>query len=140
MTSDISKPRQIGALRRHRNSTGFRGVHYDKRKARFRAEIGNRKRGNIKRGPCRATLLEAVQDYDAMARDRYGADAHLNLPGEGELRSVPIERDPGRCEYGHDLAYYGYVDPGGTQVNCRQCNAWSVKRYKQRRAMAPQNK
>ena len=137
--TDIGKatPRQLGALRRHNNSTGFRGVAYDKRKERFRAEIGNRKSGNIKRGPCRLTALEAAQDYDAMARTRYGKDAHLNFPGPGELSAIHIELDPGRCAYGHDLAYYGYVDPHSSEVNCRQCNAWAVKRYKQRSVLEP---
>ena len=132
MTTTAS-PRQIGSLRRHHNPTGFRGVVYDRKRDKFLAEIGNQKSGNRKRGPRRATVLEAARDYDAFARARYGKDAHLNFPDAHELRTIYIEPDPGRCAYGHDLAYYGYIDQHRPAVvNCRQCNAWAVKRYKQR--------
>lgn len=59
------------------NTTGYRGVTFDKQKQRYKArlKIG----GEVKVGKPRRTAEEAAHDYNELALRHHGPEAHLNV-------------------------------------------------------------
>lgn len=113
-------------LMSHHNKHGFRGIFWDSKRGKFRAEIGNWKAHTRKLLGTFATAEEAAQAYDAAAVDRYGEDAALNFPLRGERKS----RFANGCTvHGMDNVY---VDLDGER-HCRICNRLAAEQYKKRR-------
>ena len=88
-TNSFVATREMPAM----TKSGFRGVSYDTKAKRWRAELGNRRNGSLWRSPWRHTADSAARDYDHEARKRYGARAHLNFPSETE-----VLRGNGKCK------------------------------------------
>lgn len=113
-------------LMSHHNKHGFRGVFFDSKKGKFRAEIGNWKSGMRRRLGTFVTAKDAAQAYDSAAIDRYGDDAALNFPLPGERKT----------KFANGCTVHGkeniYVDKAGV-MHCRICNRMAASEYKARR-------
>lgn len=60
------------------NSSGYKGVTWDKENNKWRAQIGRVKLGRF------SNVIEAAHAYDAKAKELYGEFAYLNFPENGE--------------------------------------------------------
>lgn len=70
------------ARQRSDNTSGFKGVHRDKRRSKWRAQINFN--GSAHRLGYFLTAEEAAHAYDAAAREFHGEYAALNFPTPGE--------------------------------------------------------
>lgn len=105
----------------HNNKHGFRGIFWDQKAHKFRAQIG--KRCNRRSLGRYKTAKEAALAYDKAAIELYGDDAALNFPLPGERKTKAAKG----CSR-HGLTDV-YIDLQGAP-HCRICNRDSVARYK----------
>lgn len=113
-----------------RSKHGYKGVEFDKRRQMWRAYIGCRRKENLIRLGYYSSVEEAAQAYDDLAKDRYGCDAFLNFPLNGEKRLIqkPLE---GLCAFGHSENDV-YVRPDGRRA-CRKCMNAAMARMNRRK-------
>lgn len=117
-------------------ATGYRGVHWDAERQLYRAEIGNRYRGTLKRLGRFAEAKDAAEAYDSAAMELYGDEAVLNFPLAGYKTVIPVTDVPKQCASGHALDSANlYVDPAGRR-QCRACNRAAANRYYRRKIEA----
>jgi hypothetical protein len=64
------------------NTSGFKGVHWDKRSSKWRAQVNAN--GKAHRLGHYLTAAEAARAYDAAARELHGEFATVNFPQPGE--------------------------------------------------------
>ena len=129
--TEVFNLRSLGLLRIHHSCTGYRGVWFDKDKQKYRAEVGNFKKGTRKRLGSFVNPEDAARAYDAAALERYGKYACLNFPHPGENRTEPNRRTGAQCHYGHSTEDFGYVDVNGA-ASCRECMRLSQRSRKLR--------
>jgi hypothetical protein len=113
--------------------SGYKGVEFRKDRGKWRAYIGDRRCGNLKRLGHFDSAEEAALAYDEAAKERYGDDAFLNFPLNGEKQGF-LKREVGYCAYGHEMtADNSYLCSRGGEPKCRRCAALSVARYLHRK-------
>jgi hypothetical protein len=113
---------------RQRSSSGYLGVFADK--GRFAAAItvdGRKRHLGTFDDP-----ISAAAAYDRVARARFGSDAFLNFPADGERH---VLRTDEICLHGHDLREHGVKRPGRVRLQCRLCErAYGQRHDAKRRA------
>ena len=84
------------ARRRADNTSGFRGVYFDKTRGKWKAHI--RVDGCLTTIGRYPTAEDAARAYDDAARKHYGKFARLNFPrpGEASAHVPPVARKPDR--------------------------------------------
>jgi HNH endonuclease/AP2 domain len=83
---NCTQSKNVANQRHIRNSSGYRGVFFDKRDERWSASLAiNGRRYNLGRT---ATAIEAARIYDAAARQLQGEFACLNFPDEIHFADV----------------------------------------------------
>jgi hypothetical protein len=103
---------------RKNSSSGFKGVHWNKRNRAWASTAAKIRLGYFK------TAEDAALAYDSFARARWGQFARLNFPGPGEVSCRPgVFFDPNTPERytrptGIVLAHPGFVS--------RQVHSWNV--------------
>ena len=80
------------APRRSRNTSGYKGVSWDKERARWAAEV--RMGGRRIRCGRFATAEEAARAYDRSAKELQGEFAHLNFPNDRSNKEKESESEP----------------------------------------------
>lgn len=110
---------------------GYKGVEANKGKTKFRAYIGCRKQDNLIRTGWFEDIKDAAQAYDQLARDRYGVDAFVNFPLNGE--KAVIKKKDGFCSNGHELTDINILPPrDGRGVDCRICKNIKEMKYQRK--------